>query len=274
MLEGVPGIAKTTAAKLLAQTLDLEFGRIQFTPDLMPADVTGTNFFNVKKQEFEFKKGPIFANIVLIDEINRSPAKTQSALFEVMEESQISVDGETHHVPTPFMVLATQNPVEQEGTYRLPEAQQDRFMMKVVMKYPTLNEELEIIQRFGNAANVQENRPEIVVKPGALLQIKELVSNVFLHPDLQQYIAGMVHNTRSHKDLYLGASPRASLAIMRGSKAAAAIAGRNFVSPDDIRKVTFPVLNHRLILNPESEMDGVEINDVIDDIIRSVEVPR
>lgn len=275
LIEGVPGIAKTMAAKLMASALDMQFGRIQFTPDLMPADVTGTSVFNLKTNAFEFKKGPIFANVVLIDEINRSPAKTQAALFEVMEEAQVTVDGLTHQVPYPFIVLATQNPVEQEGTYKLPEAQQDRFMMKLIINYPNVDEEYEILKRFYHLnAVVAMHEMKPVMSSSEVKKIRELIDQVYIKDELLKYVAAVVSSTRNHRDLYLGASPRASLAIMRASKAIAAMSGRSFVAPDDIRYVTFAVLNHRLILTPESEMEGVEIKNVVDDILKTVEVPR
>lgn len=275
LIEGVPGIAKTTAAKLLARTLDLGFSRIQFTPDLMPADVTGTSVFNIKSNEFEFKRGPIFGNIVLIDEINRSPAKTQAALFEVMEEHQVTIDGTTHKVPEPFMVMATQNPIEQEGTYKLPEAQQDRFMMKIIIHYPNVEEEYEILRRFSTAGQpqVMENvKP--VLTAARVREIRDLIAKVFIKDDLLRYVAGVIQATRNHRDLYLGASPRAGLAIMRASRVIAAMNGRSFVTPDDIRFVTYPVLNHRLILTPESEMEGIELKSVVEEILKTVEVPR
>lgn len=275
LIEGVPGVAKTTAAKLIAQALDLQFSRIQFTPDLMPADVTGTSIFNLKSNEFEFKKGPVFANIILIDEINRAPAKTQSALFEVMEEAQVTIDGQSHTVPQPFMVLATQNPIEQEGTYKLPEAQQDRFMMKILTGYPDQEEEFDILKRFyhsSTTAEMLEMKP--VLNAAEIKNIRQLIDKVFITDELLKYIAAVIHSTRNHRDLFLGASPRASLAIMRTAKAIAAMNGRSFVAPDDIRYVTFPVLNHRLILTPESEMEGIDIRQVVDDILKSVEVPR
>jgi MoxR-like ATPase len=275
LIEGVPGIAKTTAAKSLARALELNFSRIQFTPDLMPADVTGTSVFNLKNQEFEFKRGPIFGNIVLIDEINRSPAKTQAALFEVMEEHQVTIDGTTHPVPRPFMVLATQNPIEQEGTYKLPEAQQDRFMIKIVMEYPSSEEEYQILNRFSSgdsASAITGIRP--VLTAAKVKEIRDLVDKVYVKEELLRYIAGVVSATRNHRDLYLGASPRAGLAIMRSSRVIAAMNSRSFVTPDDIRKVTFPVLNHRLVLTPESEMEGTELRQVVDEILKTVEVPR
>lgn len=275
LIEGVPGIAKTLAARLLAASLDLSFNRIQFTPDLMPADVTGTNMFNLKTQDFDFRKGPVFANIVLIDEINRSPAKTQAALFEVMEEGQVSVDGQPHFIPQPFMVMATQNPVEQEGTYKLPEAQQDRFMMKIIVEYPTGDQEFDILKRYyssGYSKNIRDLKP--VVPAAEILKIRDIIDHIYIEDSLLKYIAGVITSTRNHRDLFLGASPRASLAVMRASKAIAAMRGRSFVTPDDIRYVTFPVLNHRLILTPESEMDGTEIRTVVDEILKTVEVPR
>ncbi len=275
LIEGVPGIAKTTAAKLLAASLDLNFGRVQFTPDLMPADVTGTSMFSLKTNEFEFKKGPIFANIVLIDEINRSPAKTQAALFEVMEEGQVTVDGTTHLIPQPFMVLATQNPIEQEGTYKLPEAQQDRFMMKLIVNYPDQEQEYGILKKFYSSNALQGLANMKAVLPASEIQkVRKVIDEVHIDNSLLRYIAGVTAATRNHRDLYLGASPRASLAIMRTSKAIAAMNGRAYVTPDDIRFVTFSVLNHRLILTPESEMDGIEIKTVVEDILKTVEVPR
>lgn len=275
LLEGMPGVAKTLTAKLLAQALDLDFSRIQFTPDLMPTDVTGTNIFNVKSSNFEFRKGPIFANIVLIDEINRSPAKTQAALFEVMEEAQITVDGDRHTVPLPFMVIATQNPIEQEGTYKLPEAQQDRFMLKIHVEYPQPQEELHILKRFLNTATNQAiSTVKQVLNANQIHNIIADIEKIYIKEEILKYIADVVVATRSHKDLYLGASPRASLAIMRASKVIAAIQGRDFVTPDDVRYVTYPVLNHRLILTPESEMEGVEIKNLVNDILKTVEVPR
>ncbi|HEX9062432.1 MAG TPA: MoxR family ATPase, partial [Clostridia bacterium] len=275
LLEGMPGVAKTLAAKILARSLDLDFSRIQFTPDLMPTDVTGTNIFNVKNSNFEFRKGPIFGNIILIDEINRSPAKTQAALFEVMEEAQVTVDGERHSVPLPFMVIATQNPIEQEGTYKLPEAQQDRFMLKVIVDYPEPGEELDILKRFISSSTSQalENiKP--VLSAAQIHNIIRDIEKIYIKEEILKYIADVVVATRKHKDLYLGASPRASLAIMRASKVIAAINGRDFVTPDDVRTVTYPVLNHRLVLTPESEMEGVEIKNLVNEILKSVEVPR
>ncbi len=275
LIEGVPGIAKTMAANLLSRSLDLRFSRIQFTPDLMPADVTGTAVFNMKSGDFEFRNGPVFANVVLIDEINRAPAKTQSSLFEVMEERQVSVDGHTYRMEEPFMVLATQNPIEQEGTYKLPEAQQDRFLFKIVISYPNVSEELEILKRFQNDFRQQRiNEVQPVLNAAQIHQLRALVEQIYISNDLLEYIAKVVDSTRNHPDLFLGASPRASLALMKSAKAIAAMNGRNFVVPDDVRYVTFHVLNHRIILTPDAEMEGRELKTVINEILDKVEVPR
>lgn len=275
LLEGVPGIAKTLTAKLLARTVSTAFGRLQFTPDLMPADVVGTSVFNVKTSEFSFKRGPIFSNIVLIDEINRAPAKTQSALFEVMEEQQVTVDGITYVLEQPFFVVATQNPIEQEGTYKLPEAQLDRFLFKIIMTYPNLEEEKQILYRFSSDFNNGLAKTvEAVLTPAQLADCRQRIEQVYIRTELLDYIAAIVHNTRNNSDLFLGASPRASLALLRTAKAAAAMAGRNFVTPDDIRTVTFPALNHRIILTPEREMEGYTTREVIEDILKKIEVPR
>jgi MoxR-like ATPase len=275
LLEGVPGIAKTMTAKLLARTVSTGFSRIQFTPDLMPSDVVGTPVFNMKNSEFNFKAGPIFSNVVLIDEINRAPAKTQSALFEVMEERQVTVDGTTYPMAAPFFVIATQNPIEQEGTYKLPEAQLDRFLFKIVLQYPSLAEEQTILRRFRNDfdATLRET-VEAVLSPNDIADCQKRLEQVYVREELLDYIATIVHNTRRHADLFLGASPRASLAIMKASKAAAAMGGRNFVTPDDIRRVSFPALNHRIILTPEREMEGYSVREVLDEIVKKIEVPR
>lgn len=275
LLEGVPGIAKTLTAKLLARTVDTGFSRIQFTPDLMPADVVGTPVFNMKTSDFNFKAGPIFSNVVLIDEINRAPAKTQAALFEVMEEKQVTVDGTTYTMGHPFFVVATQNPIEQEGTYKLPEAQLDRFVFKIILGYPSLEEEQSILRRFkSDFAGVLRETVEPVITPEEIADSQRLIEQVYIREELLDYIAAIVHNTRNNADLFLGASPRASLALMKTSKAAAALAGRNFVTPDDIRYVAYPALNHRVILTPEREMEGYTTREVLDEIIRKIEVPR
>jgi len=275
LLEGVPGIAKTLTAKLLAQTIDTDFSRVQFTPDLMPSDVVGTTVFNMKTAEFTFNEGPIFSNIVLVDEINRAPAKTQSALFEVMEEQQVTVDGTTHKMSFPFMVLATQNPIEQEGTYKLPEAQLDRFLFRVILSYPSLEEEIGILELFKDdfAGKVSAD-VKTAVTATQLAEYRQLIEQVHIRPELLKYIAEIIHNTRNNGDLFLGASPRASLAIMRTAKTKAAMSGRDFVTPDDIRFVVSPVLNHRIILTPEREMEGFTVEDVIGDILEKIEVPR
>jgi len=275
LLEGVPGIAKTLAAKLMAQTLSVEFKRIQFTPDLMPSDVTGTTVYNAQQSKFEFNQGPIFANMVLIDEINRAPAKTQASLFEVMEEKQISVDGRTYKMSFPFMVLATQNPIEQEGTYKLPEAQLDRFLFRIVIDYPGLEEEKQILYRFKDDFKKRRiEEVQAVLNAAEIKECQDIIEKIHIKDELLDYIAEIIHSTRSHADLFLGASPRASLAIMQTSKACAAVNGRDFVTPDDIRFVAFSVLNHRIILTPEREMEGLMIEDVIEEIISGIEVPR
>lgn len=275
LVEGVPGIAKTLTAKLLAQSLKLDFSRIQFTPDLMPSDVVGTNVFNLKDSEFHFNRGPVFANIVLIDEINRAPAKTQAALFEVMEEYQVTVDGETYQMDFPFFVIATQNPIEQEGTYKLPEAQLDRFIFKIIIDYPDLEEEKQILRRFKSDFTLaQKSTVNPVLSAHEIQECRQIVEQVFIREELLDYIAAIVHNSRNNGDLFLGASPRASLAILKASKAMAAMRGRDFVTPDDIQEVAYPVLNHRVILTPEREMEGYETAEVINDMVRKVEVPR
>lgn len=275
LIEGVPGIAKTMTVNLLAKALDLNFKRIQFTPDLMPADVTGTSVYNVQSGSFEFKPGPIFSNIVLIDEINRSPAKTQAALFEVMEELQVTVDGRSHQMSKPFMVLATQNPIEQEGTYKLPEAQQDRFQFRIKIDYPSYAEELEIIKRFEGdfeQSSIRDVQP--VLSFIELENCMMTIQSVYIKDELIEFIAKIIDKTRRTTDLFLGASPRASLAIVKTSKALAAMQGRDYVSPEDIVQALFPVLNHRLILSAEKEMDGFDVKEVLDELIKQVDVPR
>lgn len=275
LIEGVPGIAKTLTAKLLAQAISLDFSRIQFTPDLMPTDILGTSVFNLKDSSFEFKAGPIFSNLILIDEINRSPAKTQAALFEVMEEKQATIDGKKLALELPFFVMATQNPIEQEGTYKLPEAQLDRFLFKIKLQYPNLEEEVEILQRFKNDFK-QEIKADIkpVIDRKLIFECTKIIQQVYIKDDLIKYIAQIVDNTRNNSDIYLGASPRASLAIMKTSKAHAALQGRDFVTPDDIQAMCYPVLNHRIILTPDKEMEGLIEEDIIREIIEKIEVPR
>jgi len=275
LIEGVPGVAKTVTAKLLAKTMDVGFSRIQFTPDLMPSDILGTSIFNVKTSEFEFKKGPIFSNIILIDEINRAPAKTQAALFEVMAERQITIDGIENKMPSPLLVFATQNPIEQEGTYALPEAQLDRFLFKINVGYPTLEEEITILEghhQRKSAVPLELIKPVLTAKQ--IEEYQEIIKSIIIENNLLKYIAGIVNNTRNNGNLYLGASPRASIAIMNASKAMAAINGRDFVTPDDIKTVASPVLRHRIILTPEREMEGFTAEKVVSQIIETIEIPR
>jgi len=275
LLEGVPGIAKTLTAKLIAKTINTGYSRVQFTPDLMPSDILGTSIFNIKTTEFEFHKGPVFSNIILIDEINRAPAKTQSALFELMEERQVTIDGTRYKMDSPFLVLATQNPIEQEGTYKLPEAQLDRFLFKINIDYPSLNQEVEILDRHHNNRNLNNLiGVEKVITPEQIDNFQKKVAKVFIEPNLLKYIAEIVHKTRNNNSLFLGASPRASLSIMAGSKSFAAIQARDFVKPEDIKEMVYPVLNHRIILSPEKEMEGVTTKKVIEQIVDSVEIPR
>lgn len=275
LIEGVPGVAKTLAAKLLAKTIDARFSRIQFTPDLMPSDVLGTSVFNPRNTEFEFRPGPVFANVVLIDEINRSPAKTQAALFEVMEERQISIDGKTYNMGEPFLVLATQNPIEHEGTYRLPEAQLDRFLFKIAVGYPTLEEEIRIL-----AENGQQDQREQLARVGSVLtaqeiqECRELIRQIHVEEKLLGYVARIAQETRANASLYLGASPRASVALLNSSRALAGIRGRDFVTPEDVKTLAVPVLRHRVMLTPDREMEGLQVDEVIRQIVNKVEVPR
>jgi MoxR-like ATPase len=275
LIEGVPGVAKTLTAKLIAKSVDVGFNRIQFTPDLMPSDVLGTPVFNPKEASFEFKKGPVFNNLVLVDEINRAPAKTQSALLEIMEERQASVDGKTYPMANPFMVLATQNPVEHEGTYRLPEAQLDRFLFKIVVPYPSEQEEIKILSQFhqlGNTVVLDMIKPAISGQQ--VIALRQQIKTLVIDEKLLNFIGKLIHQTRNHKSIYLGASPRASLAIMNASKATAAVRGRDFVTPEDIIDVVNPVLRHRIILAPDKEMEGITEDEVLKQIIQSMEVPR
>lgn len=275
LIEGVPGVAKTLTAKLLAKIINTDFSRIQFTPDLMPSDVLGTSVFNPKEAEFEFKRGPIFSNIILIDEINRAPAKTQSALFEVMEERQVTIDGITHLMDFPFLVIATQNPIEQEGTYRLPEAQLDRFLFKIVIGYPSIEEEISILMNQQSVAqNTLLDQVEKIVSPAQITEYRKIINDVIIDPKLVEFIAKIVNETRNNSSLYLGASPRASLAILRAAKANAAIMGRDFVNPEDVIEMAVPVMRHRIILTPEKEMEGISADELINDMISKIEVPR
>ncbi len=275
LLEGVPGIAKTLTAKVLSKAIEADFARIQFTPDLLPSDIIGTSIYKMDTSEFKFEKGPIFSNVVLIDEINRAPAKTQSALFEVMEEKQISYDGIRHEMTFPFVVIATMNPIEQEGTYKLPEAQLDRFLMKLKLGYPNIKEEISILQKYKDDVhkpNLDVLNP--IVTPSDLSKMQEIISKVHVEDQLYKYICELVQMTRSHGKVYLGASPRSSLAILKTAKVNAAILGRSFVIPDDIQYVAPHIINHRLILTPDAEMEAITPEAIIKEIIDELEVPR
>ncbi len=275
LLEGVPGIAKTLSAKVLSKTLDTSFSRMQFTPDLLPSDIIGTSIFRMDKGKFKFEKGPVFANIILIDEINRAPAKTQSALFEVMEEKQITYDGKTYQMDYPFVVIATQNPIEQEGTYRLPEAQLDRFLMKINLGYPTCEGEVAILKRFKD----EVDKPDLsainkVIAPADLRGLQEVIKDIYVEKQFYDYITQLVQETRQHPKIYLGGSPRASLAILKTAKVTAALAGRDFIIPDDIQYVAPYVLHHRIILTPDAEMEGQGAELILKEIIAGLDVPR
>lgn len=275
LIEGVPGVAKTLTARLLARLIDARFSRVQFTPDLMPSDVLGTTVFNMKSSEFDFHSGPVFADIVLVDEINRAPAKTQAALFEVMEERQVTIDGKTHAMGDVFTIIATQNPVEQEGTYKLPEAQLDRFVMKITMGYPSVDEEVAILDSKKQSmrfAHLDEVQP--VLSIDELLHMRAQVGNVRADASLLRYIAEIAQQTRQSKAVYLGASPRASVAVLATSKAYAMINGRDFVTPDDIKFVVPYVYQHRLMLTAEAEMQGFTPFKVAQMLMDKVEVPK
>jgi MoxR-like ATPase len=275
LIEGVPGVAKTVTAKLLAKTMDVDFSRIQFTPDLMPSDILGTSIFSMKNNEFEFKPGPIFSNIILIDEINRAPAKTQAALFEAMAERQVTIDGKEYQLNAPFLVFATQNPVEQEGTYRLPEAQLDRFLFKINVGYPDLEEEIQILTDHHARKNTDaESTVNAVLTADEIATYQRTVKEIVIEDNLIKYIARIILDTRNNSNLYLGASPRASIAIMNGSKAYAAIMGRDFVTPDDIKYIATAVMRHRIILTPEREMEGLTADRAVAQILENIEIPR
>lgn len=275
LLEGVPGIAKTLTAKVLSRAIEADFARIQFTPDLLPSDIIGTSVYKMNKSKFKFEKGPIFSNVVLIDEINRAPAKTQAALFEVMEEKQISYDSVQYEMSFPFVVIATMNPIEQEGTYKLPEAQLDRFLMKLKLGYPDLNSEISILRKFKDDVH----KPDLsiikaMINPDQLAEMQRIISKVYVEDQMYQYICELVQETRNHGKVYLGASPRSSLAILKTAKVTAAMMGRAFVIPDDIQFVAPHIINHRLILTPDAEMEAITPEQIIQEIISELEVPR
>ena len=278
LVEGVPGVAKTLLVRTLARVLGCEFSRIQFTPDLMPADITGTNIFNLQNSSFSLIKGPIFTSFLLADEINRAPAKTQSALLQAMQERQVSIDRETHPLPPNFTVFATQNPIEYEGTYQLPEAQKDRFMLKISMNPPERDEELTLAKRM-----LGKESPENVLDAGAVEQVVTAKTLAILRGELEQitlrdellpYLVDIVRASRKHESVLVGAGPRATQSLLLASRAAAAISGRDFVTPDDIKAMAYPVLEHRLILRPEFEIEGVSVNEVIEKLLQEVAVPR
>lgn len=280
LLEGVPGVAKTLISKTLAQLMGVDFTRIQFTPDLMPADIIGTKIFDFSDSTFKTQKGPIFSNIVLIDEVNRAPAKTQSALLEVMEERQVTIEGQTFRMEPPFFVLATQNPVEFEGTYNLPEAQMDRFLMKIQVDYPTQDNELEILKRF-HAGTLQLGRDRAgkteiqkVIDAKHLFELREIIRQVKVEEPILEYINRLVRSTRTHGFLFLGSSPRGNISLLLSAKAHAALNGRNYVNPDDVKTMALPVLRHRVMLSPEAEIEGLSADQILSDLADQTEVPR
>lgn len=274
LVEGVPGVAKTLMAKVLARLIDADFCRIQFTPDLMPSDVLGTSVFMPSTGQFEYRKGPVFTNILLVDEINRSPAKTQAALFEVMEERQITNDGREYRMDYPFLVIATQNPVEHEGTYRLPEAQLDRFIFKISVGYPTFEEEMQVLRLHDSGEIMDWEKLSPVLGIEELKELRKQIMQVRVDEKIKAYIVRLVEMTRESGWLYLGASPRASLALMKGAKAYAALQGRDFVVPEDIIRLALPVFRHRIQLSAERELEGVSVDQVITQLAAKVEVPR
>jgi MoxR-like ATPase len=275
LIEGLPGVAKTLTAKLIAKAINSDFKRIQFTPDLMPSDVTGSSILDLKTNEFEFRRGPIFGNIVLIDEINRAPAKTQASLFECMSERQVTVDGYTYAMANPFIVFATQNPIEHEGTYRLPEAQLDRFLFKIDVHYLDFEQELNILkEHHAQKAKNKEDLVQAVVSADELIHFQHLSKMVFVHDDILKYITEVIVQTRTNPNLTLGASPRASIAILEAAKAFAALQGRDFVTPEEVKYVAPAILGHRVLLTPEKEMEGFSTDYIIRQIVESVEIPR
>ena len=271
LLEDVPGIGKTTLAKSLARSLGCSFQRIQFTPDLLPSDITGITFFNQKKGEFEFRPGPLLAQVVLADEINRATPRTQSALLEAMEERQISIERETLKLPRPFIVLATQNPVELEGTFPLPEAQLDRFLMRLHLDYPSHTEERLILQRFKEEQPLQTLTP--ILDANQLQELQQLVRYVRVDGSIENYIVDLVHATRNYNGIELGVSPRGTLALYRAAQASAAIQGRAYVIPDDVKRMAHAVLAHRMIATSQARMHGRDMENIVDDVLRTVPVP-
>ncbi|MFN8531636.1 MAG: MoxR family ATPase [Anaerolineae bacterium] len=277
LVEGVPGTAKTLMAKTLARLVSAEFRRIQFTPDLMPSDVIGTVVFDLNTSQFRLKRGPIFTQILLADEINRAPAKTQSALLEAMEERQVSIEGETHLLPDPFLVVATQNPVEMDGTYPLPEAQLDRFLFKLTIPYLELPHEIEVLRRASagfDAHDLDAVGLQPVLDAALLAQIRQVIQTIRVEESLLKYIASIITATRRSGDLLLGASTRASVALLHAARAYAVLNGRDYVMPDDIKTLVAPVLRHRVLLRPETEIDGLDADSVLRRILAQVEVPR
>ena len=277
LIEGVPGLAKTLWVRALSRAIDVSFKRVQFTSDLMPSDILGMKIYNMERGAFELKKGPLFANLFLADEINRTPPKTQSALLEVMEERAITIDGETMPLPPPFMVIATQNPVEYEGTYPLPEALVDRFMMKLLITYPGIAAERDILSMYNqgfNAADIETAGIQRVATATDIERAREEIKHVVVDESILNYIVSIIETTRRVNAVAIGASPRGSVALLNNAKAYAAIKGRDFVAPDDIKELALPILRHRIILKPEAEIDGMKTDRVIEGILSQVKVPR
>jgi MoxR-like ATPase len=273
LLEGVPGLGKTLLVRSLGAVLGCEFGRIQFTPDLMPSDVTGGNVYNAKSSAFEFIAGPIFNQLVLADEINRAPAKTQSSLLEAMQERAVTVDGKTRALPAPFLVLATQNPIESQGTYPLPEAQLDRFLMKVNVDYPDEEVEQQLLSAYVGGFDPQQLALKQILSVDDLIDMQKTISGVTVSPEILQYITHLVRATRDHRSIDVGASPRASVGLLQAARAHAATAGRNFLIPDDVKTFAHAVLRHRVVLHPDSELEGMTADDVVNSILAETSVP-